>query len=118
MHCFKIIPITFLTALATAAAIHSSSDVHVVEGLNHLEDRDSQQVARQAVQNAITAAQMQAEQDAAADAAARPGSNIYLLRAALSPEGSSIWWYFAASDRVPLTGTMLYFMTNNAFYAT
>ncbi|KAB8263448.1 hypothetical protein BDV32DRAFT_146772 [Aspergillus pseudonomiae] len=73
MHCFKIIPITFLTALATAAAIPSSSD----EGLNHLEDRDSQQVARQAVQNAITAAQMQAEQDAAADAAARPGSNIY-----------------------------------------
>ncbi|OGM51081.1 hypothetical protein ABOM_000377, partial [Aspergillus bombycis] len=77
MHCLKIIPLTILTALTTAAAVPSRSDVHAVEAVtNHLEHRDSQQVAQQAVQNAITAAKMQAEQDAAADAATRPGSNI------------------------------------------
>ncbi|KAB8249515.1 hypothetical protein BDV35DRAFT_390041 [Aspergillus flavus] len=74
MHCPQIITLTVLAALTTAAAVPSNSD----EGLNnHLEHRDSQQIAQQAVRNAVTAAQMQAEQDAAADAAARPGSNIY-----------------------------------------
>ncbi|PIG85465.1 hypothetical protein AARAC_007095, partial [Aspergillus arachidicola] len=77
MHCSQIIPLTVLAALTTAAALPSNSDVHAVEALkNNLEHRDSQQVAQQAVRNAVTAVQMQAEQDTAADAAARPGSNI------------------------------------------
>ncbi|KAE8419732.1 hypothetical protein BDV36DRAFT_293849 [Aspergillus pseudocaelatus] len=77
MHFPKIISVTVLAALTTAAALPSSSDIHAVKALkNHLERRDSQQVAQQVVRNAVTAAQMQAEQDAAADAVARPGNNL------------------------------------------
>ncbi|KAE8164451.1 hypothetical protein BDV40DRAFT_298477 [Aspergillus tamarii] len=77
MYFSRIISVTLLAALTTAAVLPSNSDVHAVEALrNNLERRDSQHVVQQAVRNAVTAAQMQAEQDAAADAAARPGHNL------------------------------------------
>ncbi|KAE8383095.1 hypothetical protein BDV26DRAFT_287881 [Aspergillus bertholletiae] len=79
MYCSRIISLALLAALTTAAAVPSSNDD---APKTHLEHRSSQQVAQQAVQNAITAVQMQIEQDranAAADAAARPGNNLYVV---------------------------------------